>query len=327
MARPFGWLLLVWIGCVQAQSPATFSLEPATQTVTLSGFTRARATQAVAVEIAGRCREVFADIGDPIPENGLFACLDNTFIALDRKANRIEQERLKTELRYYQKEVTRQQKLIRRNSGVESELDRLRFQADNLRHQIQARAVEAEILAERDQRHCLAAPPGWKVIERAIEPGQWVNTGQIVAKVGDYQALLVPLALAEAEFAALQASPNPVLTLASDGSQHPVKRFRVAPNFDPITRKTQVDLAITGPAPRGGQRMLLQLLLPAAQGIFQVPATAVLENYGEAFLFRPDGQREKVLLLQREEASIRVSAPALHPGERILRQAPIPTRE
>jgi hypothetical protein len=46
-------------------------------------FTRARRSMPIASEISGKVTHIYADIGQPIPENGIFACLDDTFIKLD----------------------------------------------------------------------------------------------------------------------------------------------------------------------------------------------------------------------------------------------------
>ena len=65
------------------QSFTLCTARAALQTTILRGYTRARWRRFLTAEESGRCLEVRAELGDLIPEGGLFAQLDTTFIDLE----------------------------------------------------------------------------------------------------------------------------------------------------------------------------------------------------------------------------------------------------
>ena len=92
-----------------AQESQFVSVQPALQATTLTGFTRARHSLPIASEISGKVTHIYADIGHAIPANGVFACLDKTFIKLDIAStdNSIAQHGV--DLKYLSKQVDRHQ--------------------------------------------------------------------------------------------------------------------------------------------------------------------------------------------------------------------------
>lgn len=279
-------------------------------------------------EVSGRCVEVFAHVGESIPDTGLFACLDTRFIDLEIELNRSEQQRLRADIAYYQKEVKRLSPLARSHSASQADLDRMTHQLTTSRHQLHSQQVQADILQEKRRRHCIPAPPGWLVSERGLEPGQWVNAGQAVAMVGDFRRPRLPFALSAEELSALQTQHDIALQL--DGYAEPVSAalWHVSPAFDPVTRKIAVELRLRDalPAMRGGLRASLRLRLADPANAFIVPQSALRERYESFLLTRPDGSEISVVRLGKgtEPDTLRVTAPELSSGQHFLRHAPSP---
>ena len=90
--------------------------------VTLTGYTRADVFFNLDSEFAGKVLEVYADIGDNIPEDGIFARLDATFVQLNLDAVTTEIEKLETQLEYYSKEADRYRKLVTKGNTDQSHL-------------------------------------------------------------------------------------------------------------------------------------------------------------------------------------------------------------
>ena len=293
---------VLWSGqpSLAAESANTFKAEPAVHVVTLTGFTRARATMEVVSEVAGRCLSVSADVGQTIGPDGVFAKLDDVFVRLDMDSNQVEQKRLKSRVAYLQKEVERRVVLVRRKSEPQSKLDALQQDLDQARQQLKALTVQAKVLAERSRRFTIKAPAGWIVTERAVEPGEWVGEGVLLAKLGDYGTLVVPLALTPDEYRALLNLPQPV-TLAAPAESKKVKAsiYRVSPAFDPKTRKLNLDLAVKNGLSqmRGGIRLELSLPLHDPSGAILVPPGALTERYQEHWLTKKGGSQVKVVRL------------------------------
>ena len=303
-------------------STETFVARSAARRSALTGFTRARNAMNLVAEESGRVLKVLADVGDTLGKDGLFAELDTTFIKLDLAANRADQERLKSDLDYNKKELDRYQALVKTNTAPQSTLDANVRAHQAALQQLRAKQVEEQVLLERLKRFSLVGPPGWKVISRAIEPGEWITKGEQVAELGRYDVLLVPFALTSEEYRALKDMGDTVpLRLTDLGGTVQARVARVSPGFDPVTRKINVDLEISkGDFEfRGGIRTELDIALPDPGGAVVVPESALVKAYEEYFLMTPDGERVRVVLLGADgEGLRRVTGPDVRPGDRFL---------
>jgi multidrug efflux pump subunit AcrA (membrane-fusion protein) len=161
------------------------------------------------------------------------------------------------------------------------------------------------------------------VIERHVEPGQWLNIGTPVVTLGDYSRLIVPFALNNAEFTVLERQAGDLkLRLPDRGGEVTAQIEHVSPAFDPVSRKIQVELAIEQPMqqPRGGIRAELRLELPASSGAVLLPRAALSERYEQHWLTRVDGEQLKVVYLGSasgiEGDWVRVVSPEVKPGDR-----------
>jgi membrane fusion protein (multidrug efflux system) len=322
-------LLLASAAGTGAAEQVVFEARPAVREVTLFGFTRARARMALVAETEGRVLRVAADIGEPIPEDGVLACLDRTFLELDLAANGVEQKRLESDLAYFRKEVERYRDLVRRNTAAQSELDRLQRELSGSRQSLAGARVAEQRLQERLARTCIPAPPGWRVTARDVEPGQWVAVGQRVAEVGDFRTLLIPYALSPRELASLRAGADALSVYLTElDRQVPARIERLSPAFDPETRKVQVDLAVDRGLPehRGGLRAALTVTLAEDGGAVMVPAAALTERYEQYFLTREGGEEVAVVRLGDGSGpfpdTVRVVSPEVAPGQRFVTPAP-----
>lgn len=305
-----------------AQSGETFVAQSAERRAALTGFTRARNSMTLVTEESGRVQKVVADVGDTLDASGLFAQLDTTFINLDIRANRTDQERLKSDLEYNKKEMDRYQALVKSNNAPQSTLDSNVRAHQSALQQLRSKQVEERVLIERLKRFSLKGPAGWKVVTRYVEPGEWITKGEAVAELGLYKVLLVPFALTSSEYRALRDMGDTVeLKLTDLGKTIQAHVLRVSPGFDPQMRKINVDLEITdGDIEfRGGLRTELVIDLPDPGGAVIVPKTALIKAYEEYFLMTPDNERVRVVLLGSAEDDMRrVSSPDVRPGDIFL---------
>ena len=308
-----------------AQEGETFTPQPASETVTLVGYTRARTRLPLVSEAEGRVQRVTAEVGEPLPGGGVFACLDRTFVDLELAANSAEQARLRADIAYFRKELARYRNLVARNTAAEVDLDRAQRDLTVSQHRLEGLEVRRQVLTEQRQRRCLSAEPGWLVIERRVEPGQWVNRGQVLAEVGDYDTLLVPFALTAQELAALEEQVSLELSLPELGLSRRARVLRQSPAFDAETRKRRVELSLEAPPGegRGGLRAELRLRLPDRSGAMLVPTSAVSERYEDHWLSRPDGSRVQVVVLGPGPGdTLRVVSSFVDPDQRFLTAPP-----
>jgi len=277
------------------------AVEPAMREVTITGFTRAQATMPLAAEVEGKVSDIFADIGDPIPATSKFACLDDTFAQIDVKSAKNEMSRHYINIKYFKKEVSRHNQLVKKQTSAVSVLDRVTRDLNNARQALSAASIRKQRFEEHMRRHCIEAPEGWLLIERNIEPGQWVNQGEIVASVGNYSQLKVPVMLSQQELAALKQDQNKIELLLMDYKKSvPATIEHISPAFDEKTRKILVELLIKESLPelRGGMRVGLILKAPGVKSTsFTIVKQALEERFEEYWLQRKDGKKLRVKLL------------------------------
>ncbi|MFV0421753.1 efflux RND transporter periplasmic adaptor subunit [Oleidesulfovibrio sp.] len=306
----------------QSSSAASFSAEQAHRAVTLTGFTRPRTRLVLVSEVSARCTDVYADVGDAINEKSAFADLDTTFIKLELQGNRADQRRLKSDVNYYEKESSRYKNLVGGKHAAQSQLDGIIRDLVTARQQMERMRIDEMTLVERLRRHTIKAPAGWRVIEREVEPGEWVTQGQELGVVGDFGTMLVPLALSVREFEALKAMSGIKLFLPDSGVHIPAVIERVSPDFDPDTRKINVDLQIedSGANLRGGLRTELSLSMADEGGSVVVPESALTRAYEDWFLVLPSGERVRVFVQGRgeKEGTMRIRSAQVKPGDQFL---------
>jgi RND family efflux transporter MFP subunit len=293
---------------------------------TLSAFTRAHTRLVLSAESAGRIVKVNGDVGDHVIENEPFACLDDTYLDLGISNNRAERKTLKVDIKYFDKEVNRFNKLLKKNSSTKSQLDTAQRNLDKSRAQLDSLTVAGEILKEKKQRLCVKPPVGWKIIKRYVEPGTWVNTGMPVVEVGNYSSLVAPFALSMTEYQALRKNLKSGIKvkLPELNAELPAKLVRVSPAFDEKSRKIHLELELKQglTVNRGGLRVNLDLDIPMHTGAVLIPEIALQQRYEQYWLKRIDGGEVSVVYLGRannpEQKLVRVVSPEIKPGDKFL---------
>jgi len=303
-----------------APSPQTAQVQPATRTVTLTGFTRAKRVMTVTSEVSARCTQVFADMGDGVPPSGILAQLDTTFVDLDLRQIRTRIDQATSRIEYLETETGRSRELVKRDTQARTHLDRLEQDLEQATLALDELRAQQTRLEENKRRHTLRGPRGWTVITRNMEPGEWIAASTPVATLGDFRTLRIPLALGQDERSALKKLPDPTITLTGQSTSLAASIFRIAPDFDPQTRKTNVELTITPPPNlrRGGLRCELSLQVPEQQGTVLIPAQALFERYETHWVTRRDGTKVQVILLgTADNGLVRVSSKMLSPGDEV----------
>jgi RND family efflux transporter MFP subunit len=314
----FGFIIFLISLPVHAENMWT-TVQPSYRQVIVTGFSRARHSMVLSTEVEGKVERVFADVGDIIPKHGKVACLDDTFVKIDINLEKSEIAQYQNDIHYFKKQVERYQNLVGKNSAAVSKLDDWQRQLANAQHQKQQKKLDKLRQQEKRKRHCIKSPAGWHVIDRYVEPGQWLLIGNQVAKVGNYTKLLVPLALSVNELKALENNQHQlVVGLPEYGQQVPATIERISPAFDEKSRKVQVDLLLEKnlPVNRGGLRVELRLNLPDPSGTFSILAGALDKRFEEVWLERKNGGALRVELLgYADNGQVRIASPEINIGD------------
>ncbi len=309
-----------------AQDVPTFSPQKALRVETLVAYIRPITRMTLSSEVPGRIMRVFADVGQQVPDDGVFALIDPTFAQMDVDALVVERKELESRIVYLTKEAERYRALVAGKHADQSTLDRLEQDLDQAllrRGELEVKIARA---GETLDRHTVRAPSGFTVIERHIEPGEWVGSGQALAELGDYRVLVGPFALDAAQLDWVVRHRN-ALRLRGNGSYGlPAVGFdawlhEISPDFDQQTRKTNVEIAFKPERQDiyGGMRVELDVRLPDRAGTMLVPPQSLIKRYEQYWLTKPDNTRQSVVLLGAEpDGRLRVFSPELDEKQKYM---------
>lgn len=315
--------------------PGSFKALPAQKQILLTGFTRARATLDIIPEVTGRCIEITSDTGETIGESGVFAVIDSTLIHLELQANEVNRQLIQRKISFDNRQVQRYRQLLSSKSSSKARLDELELQLDQSRLKLDQLQVEKQRLQELLARHQVKAAPGWRIIERHVEPGQWVANGKVLARAGDYRSLLVPLAVTPSELVSLKQQKTIPLHLPDENVNGDGSLYRISPGFDPVTRKIRVDILLDQSTyeeislKQGGVRVEIRLRIPDPMHGFLIPARAVIERYEEHWLTRENGKQIRIINLgpaagpDENREWLRITSPDIKAGD-VFILPPIP---
>ena len=307
---------------------------PAKRSITLTGYTRSQTTVTLSSEVNGRVLKVNYDDGQVIDKLP-FLKIDSTFIDLEISSTqhsldqlKITRKKRRSKVDYLDKEFRRIENLFRRGSSPESRLDTSREDLDQARFDLKAVGVEIAIaktrlkeLRERKRRHKIDAPSGWIVVAKLIEEGELVTVNTPVARIADFEHLVVPLSVSAKELAAIQQL-SPEFEVSLDGKSARAAVNWINPEFDEKTRKLNIELILRSyPGPKRGGLTCRLALETATEGVL-VPKQAVVNRYeNPRVILSNSGAEIKVLVLGQTKSHLTIADdPRLPPGTRLRDQ-------
>jgi RND family efflux transporter MFP subunit len=316
-----------WCTSGQAFSQAPLLVEPARKTINVSGFTRSGAKMNVASEVGGKVLAVYYDVGQTIADKP-FAEIDATFIQFQiDQANwtlqklDVARERAASHVSYLEKEFQRIDQLLHsdattqtRHDAAAEELAQSRLEVKNTQLEINAIKTQLAELRERLKRHAVAAPKGWVVVERRIEPGEIIAAGTLLGRLADFRKMVVPLYVSAEELSAIKQQ-NPLMVQV-EGRTVSARLNWINPEFDERTRKLAIELVIQddiGPH-RGG--LHVELALEVDTKGLMVPKEAVENRFDNPrVVLQADGRSVPVIILGENNGQVLIADnPALPPG-------------
>ncbi len=307
----FSWLTLLLLLLYPAwlYGVEVMQLEPYKRQYSLLGISRPEATLILSAEVAGKVEEVLVDVGDTIGDDGVAAELDTTFINLDFEKNKIEQQETTRRLELEKKTTLRYQNLVDTNSAALAQYDEALARADILEIQLTGLQNEESRLREKLRRHRLTAPPGWTVIRRLVEPGQYLNQGQALAELGNFNMVVVSYLLTVAELDLLRKRDSLTLSFPERDLVVDATVYRVSPDVDEVSRKIVVELLVSPSRSgesvlrRGGLRAELTLEGRRENNVYLVPVASLNKKYEAYWLTTAVGKEIKVVVVGRVEGS------------------------
>lgn len=301
---------------------------PAVKEVLLTGYTRSETTMVLSCEVGGRIMAANYDIGSKIGEKPFYR-IDTTFIDLEIQNTRMTANKLdamagkaSSRVAFLSKEFNRMDALFRQNSAAETKRDAAAEELSQAR--LEQQAIEAEKamihirlqeLTERRRRHDIHAPKNWIVVQKMAEKGEVVSPNSPLARVANFENLVVPLSVTGREIGAIRQLPS-VFNATLQGNLVKASLHRVNPEFDEKTRKLAIELILLDydGEKRGGLVFTLGLQIDS-DGL-RVPKAAIINRYeNPKVVLNGTGETIQLLVLGETDGHVIVADhPSLVPG-------------
>lgn len=289
-----------------------------------SGNLEASAQLTVAPKIAGQIGSVGVDIGDEVASGDLLVTLDDQEY---RQALAEAKARLQVAQAQHQqaqsdtRTAARTRKRIRslndKGIAATSELDQAEAEAANANAALAvARASIAEAKAQVEtarirlgyteiRAHWPETDRHRQVGERMVEPGDTVAANTPLLRIVSVQPLTAVIRVPESIYPALQTGQAAQLRVAgADSALFDAEIARIAPVFDPDSRRARVELNVPNAAGKLAPGMYVQvgLMADALANAVVVPRTAVVRRDGRDGVFVVDIDTESAHFVPVEVA-------------------------
>ncbi|KJR40145.1 Secretion protein HlyD [Candidatus Magnetoovum chiemensis] len=257
----------------------------------ITGFTRSCKDVMVSSEVTGKVTKINYDEGDTITK-APFIEIDTTFTDLKIENTKKTIEKIDTQIRsinskiaFLEKEYKRTEALFKKDTVSEVKMDAAKQDLEQAQLSLGAALAEKASLeislkeqAEIKNRHTIKAPEGFIVTMKALEAGDNVEIGKVLASVSDYRNLVVPLSVSNDELEAIKSLPKEFEALL-EGKPVKASLNWINPKFNEETRKLNIEIAVSSyeGQHRGGLRFTVPIKLPA-DGLM-IPKAAVISRY------------------------------------------------
>ncbi|GAB3722197.1 efflux RND transporter periplasmic adaptor subunit [Spirosoma lituiforme] len=134
---------------------------------------------------AGKVTKVNFDLGSSIRQGSTLVELDNRLKELSLQATQLSIDRLK-------KDVTRYNTLLAGNATTEIQVNETKYNYENAVNQ-------AEQIKKQIADANVKAPIGGRIVQKAIEPGEYITVGKVLGRVLDVNRLKVQVPVNESD--------------------------------------------------------------------------------------------------------------------------------
>jgi RND family efflux transporter MFP subunit len=309
----------------------------AAEIVVLTGHVRAEDEPALAFRLGGRMIERPVNVGDHVEAGQLLAKLDPENELNVLRSAEAALVAAQGQLTYARGDFERQRQLLANGHTPRARFDQSQNALQNAQSGVDNAEAQLQIARDRVSWTTLTADAAGTVTARGAEPGEVVQTGQMVvrlARQGGRDAVFdVPAQL-------LRSAPGDAqitVRLADDPGVTTTGRVReVAPQADPVTRTFEVKVGLSDPpeAMRLGTTVTGSVKL-ASEPVIQIPASALTElnRQPAVWIVEPKGltvSLRNVELLRHDPGTVVIAQgldtgdivvtagiQALHPGQKV----------
>lgn len=263
-------------------------------TATFVGTIYFARTAEVAAEVDGIVRQVYSDDGQLVKAGDRLVRLDDDLMATEIAGTRAAYEQSLVELEQAQRDYKRIEALHQQESIATSEFEAYGTKVNRLQKQSMVLNARLDHMLLEQKKKTVRAPFDGMIIERLVEPGEWVKAGGIIATLADNQNLEARVDVPSSVISHLTPRQKVEITVSE---QNMSGQFTaIIPRGDIITRTFVAKFKLSG-SPNLIEGMQAKIALPTApvRESLLVPRDAVTSNAGKNVVFINDsGQARKV---------------------------------
>lgn len=309
-----------------------------------SGVVAARVESDLGFRVSGKVLERFVDVGQTVTRGQLLMRIDPVDLQLAAHAQQESVVAAKARAKQATEEEARYRRLRGTGAISVSAYDQVKAEADTAKAQLRAAQAQAEVARNATRYADLLADADGTVLATLAEPGQVVNSGQIVVRVAHAGAREAVIQLPETLRPALGSRGLATRFGRQDEGSMATLR-QLADAADPTTRTFEARYVLTGSlqdAPfgatvtlhladeRGGAPRGVQVPIGALLDTGEGPGVWVLQGEPVRVAWRPvtvlnldDDSARVTGQIRREDRIVALGAHLLHEGELVRVTTPV----
>ena len=261
--------------------------------VWVAGSVVSRDDARIAAETEGRLIFI-AEEGASISAGDVLAEVDHKLLDIALMEAEAEVSRERAQLKFFEREVERLQRLARQNNAAHTQLDETQAQRDGTTYGLSAAQARLQLAQERVERSRIRAPFDGLVVARLKREGEWANRGEALVQLVNSRALEVDSAVPPRLERFLKTAQ--VVMVEVNGDQFPATVRTVVDVAEGPSRLMRIKLDVSGDGWQAGQ--LVRVAIPSAQPrkVLTIPRDAMVLRGGGVSVFRvkDDNTAEKV---------------------------------
>ena len=313
-----------YVAAPQPVRAASVTLSARTDTRSYTGTIKPRYESDLGFRVSGKIVERLANIGDLVAPGMTLARLDAHDYRLSLEAAEAELMAAQSSLKQAEAADKRYATLNEKKWVSDASYEQKKAAADEALGRVE-RATRALALAKNQLAYTdLVATEAGVITALAVEVGQVVNAGQLIARVARLDELEAVVSIPESRVDGDRNASATVTLWADAGRIYEARLREISPQADPATRTYQARYSLTKPdaAIALGKTATVHLASPGAGERAKLPLAAVFKDQGEPSVWLIDEAHGRLIKKSVEvsawtETSAIISA-GLEAGQKIV---------
>jgi RND family efflux transporter MFP subunit len=250
----------------------------------------------VAFRTGGRIESRAVDVGDVVRAGDVLFTLDPADLEAAVVAAEADVRAARAQMTQAAAEAGRRKALRERGFAADAEVEKVTAAADTARETTEAAEAALTLARNRLSYATLRAPDSGIVTAVRAEAGEVVEEGAPVATLVRRDGVEIRIDIPETLIHEIRSFDASATLWAMPEARHPLRLREVSAAADPVTRTFDVRFTVPGDLRERlfpGMSAAVELTRPAGAPVAVLPATALVQEGGRAFVWQvpPDGTR------------------------------------